>query len=257
MTQTTRSELSVLNQHFDHIYVLTLKHAEARQQHIKQVLSGCDWSFFYGCDKNNLQQESLAEKGLYDDGLHKRTKRTTRSMNLGEVACSISHKMIYEDMLGKGYEKVLIMEDDVLPVASRLACLATEFKELPHDWAVLMLGYYGEKRPQLRYRIQQNIYQLFRMLRLFKWHHVSKEWIDDICMKPVSDSWYEIGKVLGTHAYAVNRSAAEKFIDYQSPVILQADRIFNYYKASNPLKAYAPKKVFFTLSELSQESFIQ
>ncbi|MFC3093192.1 glycosyltransferase family 25 protein [Alteromonas sediminis] len=251
------SALNILNQHFDHIYVLTLKQAEARQHNIRRILNGCNWSFFYGCDKHNLDPENLEAKGLYDDIKHKATKRTSRSMKLGEVACSISHKMMYQDMLDNGYEHVLILEDDVLPLPERIMCLTQELEQLPNDWEVLMLGYYGAKLPQLKYRIQQNVYRLFRTLKLFNWHHVSKAWIDNICMQPVSESWYEIGKVLGTHAYAINRSAAQKFLDYQSPVILQADRIFNYYKAAHPLKAYAPKQVYFTLSELSQESFIQ
>ena len=41
------------------------------------------------------------------------------------------------------------------------------------------------------------------------------------------------------HAYAVSDSAAKKFVSYQTPVHLQADRIFNYYAAERPLKAFA------------------
>ena len=76
-------------------------------------------------------------------------------------------------------------------------------------------------------------------------------------MKNFSSDVYEIGKVLGAHAYAVSASAAGKFIDYQTPVILQADRIFNYLKATQPLAGYALKDTMFTLSELSKESYIQ
>ena len=257
MTQINQSDLAVLNEHFDHIYVLTLEHAKDRQEDIKVSLEGCNWSFFFGFDKKNLTEEQLTDGKIYDDRTHRKTKRTSRSMKLGEVACSLSHKMMYQDMLDNGYERVLILEDDVLPIRDRIKQLSSELQEIPQDWEVLMLGYYGEKLPKLKYKMQQQLYRVFRALRMFNWHHVPKKWIDTICMSPVSDSWYDIGKVLGTHAYAVNRSAAQKFIDYQTPVILQADRIFNYYKANYPLKAYAPKRVYFTLSELSQESYIQ
>ena len=76
-------------------------------------------------------------------------------------------------------------------------------------------------------------------------------------MEPYSQDLYRMGKVLGTHAYAVSASAAEKFVSYQTPVHLQADRIFNYYAAEKPLNAFAPKNTLFTLSELASESYIQ
>ena len=76
-------------------------------------------------------------------------------------------------------------------------------------------------------------------------------------MQEHSSDIYRIGKVLGTHAYAVSDSAARKFLSYQTPVQLQADRIFNYYAAERPLKAFALRDTVFTLSELAADSYIQ
>lgn len=246
-----------LNDFFDHIYVLTLDDATDRQENIKRVLDGLDWSFFKATDKRNLAPETFVKDGIYDDVRHKNTKRTTRSMKAGEVACSLSHVRMYQDMLDNNYKHVLILEDDVLPEFEPLKYFDEIMQQLPEDWEVAMLGYYGEKPPTFKYRIQQSVYRLFHHLHLFNWHKVPMKWIDEICLSDYSKDWYEIGKVLGTHAYAINQSAAKKFIEYQTPVILQADRIFNYYKSENELKAFAPKKTMFTLSELSQESSIQ
>lgn len=246
-----------LNQYFDHIYVLTLDDAADRQENITKVLNGLNWSFFKATDKNNLDESKFDSENIYDDVKHKNTKRTTRSMKVGEVACALSHVRMYQHMLDNNFNHVLILEDDVLPEYDSLAEFDNVIRQLPKDWEVLMMGYYGEKLPNFKYMIQQKVYSVFHHLHLFNWHKVSKKWIDEICLSEYSNDLYNIGKVLGTHAYAVNQSAAKKFIAYQTPVILQADRIFNYYKADNQLKAFALKKTMFTLSELSEISSIQ
>ena len=178
-------------------------------------------------------------------------------MNLGEVACALSHRNIYQNMLDEGHRRALILEDDVLPQPEQLQHFEAVMSQLPDDWELLMLGYYGHKPPTPRYRLQQRLYLAFHYFRIANWHKVSRSWIDNICMSPYSPDIYHMGKVLGTHAYAVSASAAEKFVSYQTPVHLQADRIFNYYAAGKPLNAFALKKTFFTLSELASESYIQ
>ena len=243
------------NHYFDHIYVLTLERCKERQENIKRVLAGLDYRFFLGTDKKQLNLARLVEQGIYDDTLHKTTKRTKRSMNLGEVACALSHKRIYRDVLEKGYRRVLIMEDDVLPVQAQISRFNELLEQLPEDWELLMLGYYGEKRPAIGYKLQRDYYRVLRKYHIAGWHKIN--WFDKLLMAEYSKDIYAIGKVLGTHAYAINASAAQKFIDFQTPIKLQADRIFNYYQGEHSLKAFAPKKVLFTLSELSRFSNIQ
>lgn len=257
MQQRTSDCYTALNQYFDQIYVLTLPQCVDRQKNVEQALAGLNWQFFWGTDKKQLNLDSQDGYHLYDDELHRMTKRTHRSMNSGEVACALSHKRIYQDVLDNGYQRVLIMEDDVLPELDKLKNFSKVVNQLPDDWELLMLGYYGEKRPSLKSSIQQHLYKLFHLLHLFNWHKVSKQWIDDIQLQEYSDELYSIGKVLGAHAYAISHSSAEKFIRYQTPVRIQADRIFNYYKAQHGLKAFAVRDTMFTLSELSKISSIQ
>lgn len=246
-----------LNEYFDKIYVLSLPHATARHANVTKVLDGLNWSFFWGADKKDYSSTQVVEQQIYDDVAHKKTKRTSRSMNLGEVACALSHRNIYQNMLDEGHQRVLVLEDDVLPQPEQLQHFEAVMSQLPDDWELLMLGYYGHKPPTPRYRLQQRLYLAFHYFRIANWHKVSRSWIDNICMAPYSPDIYHMGKVLGTHAYAVSASAAEKFVSYQTPVHLQADRIFNYYAAGKPLNAFALKKTFFTLSELASESYIQ
>ena len=64
-------------------------------------------------------------------------------------------------MLDEGHRRVLILEDDVLPQYDHLQRFDEVISQVPEDWELLMLGYYGHKPPSLRYRIQQQIYRGF------------------------------------------------------------------------------------------------
>lgn len=107
------ADLSVINSFFDHIYVITLKRATSRQQAIQRNLEGLNYSFFFGADKNEFKIENLKATGIYDEKLARKNHRYKKLMRDGQLGCSWSHRMIYEDILAKGYKKVVILEDDV------------------------------------------------------------------------------------------------------------------------------------------------
>ena len=97
---------------------------------------------------------------------------------------------------------------------------------------------------------------MYHYLHLFNWHKVSVEWIKNICLSPYGQRLYTLGKLVGGHAYAVSYEGARKFVDFQDPIIVQADRVFNYYDNSPSDKAFAVKDKIFSLSELSKKSYI-
>ncbi len=257
MSQHNFSDFADLNRYFDHIYVLTIDGAEDRQSAIVEPLEGLDWTFFYGTHKKNLDIDSVIASGEYNEKKHIAIKRTTRSMNLGEIACAISHRAIYQDIVDNNYQRVLILEDDALPVYQNLATFSSVIDELPEDWELLMLGYYAEKLPTFKYKVQTKIYLMYHYLHLFNWQKVSAEWINNLCLTPYKTGLYTLGKVLGAHAYAVTNVCARKYIDYQTPIVIQADRVFNYYEGISIDKAFAVKEKIFTLSELSKSSYIK
>lgn len=256
MSTHNPADFSEINNYFDHVYVLTIVGAEDRQGPLVESLKGLDWEFFYGVNKQDISIEKVIEQGDYDEQRHLEIKRSNRVMNLGEIACAMSHRAICQDVVDNNYERVLILEDDVLPVYQNLSTFIAAADELPADWELLMLGYYGEKTPTLKYKIQTNVYLMYHYLHLFNWHKVSVEWIKKLCVAPYKTRLYTMGKLLGGHAYAVSRRGARKFIDYQTPVVIQSDRVPIYYDGFVAGKAFAVKEKVFTLSELSKTSYI-
>lgn len=66
----------------------------------------------------------------------------------GAVGCTLSHIQIYQDALKKGYQKILILEDDARfkPYADKV--VKNAMKDLPEDWEALFLGFFHVKPPR-------------------------------------------------------------------------------------------------------------
>ena len=257
MSHHNPADFAAINNYFDHVYVLTIDDAKDRQAALVKHLKGLDWEFFYGVNKKNLNMDNVIEQGDYDDQRHLKIKRTSRSMSLAEIACAMSHRAIYQDIVENNYQRVLIFEDDVLPIYQNLSAFSAVVEELPDDWELLMLGYHAEKLPTFKYKIQTKIYLMYHYLHLFNWHKVSVKWINHLCLSPYKTRLYTLGKVLGTHAYALSNAGARKYMDYQETIIIQADRVFNYHDYTSVDKNFAAKQKLFTFSELSKISFIK
>lgn len=157
----------------------------------------------------------------------KKYRDLKKKLPLGHIACSLSHQRIYQDILDKGYEQVLIFEDDIveLPEARNLA---QALNELPKNWDVFMLGYMGERRFKPTKVIDQFFYKIFRALKLFKWELKSKHYIENRYTKPYSKNLVTMGEFGGTHAYMLSKSGAEKLLKHQTPVRFTADGLLNH-----------------------------
>jgi glycosyl transferase family 25 len=250
------SVFAALNQYFDKIYVITLEGCDDRQDSIKSHFSGLNYSFWPGTDKRKLPSNVQNDPSLYDDAMHKNTKRTSRSMSLGEYACACSHRSIYEDVVANNYERVLIFEDDAIPLLGRLSEFSVEMATLPSDWDVVLFDYYDHQLPSFKTSLKQSIYRLYQALHIANWHKVSPTLLSHLPMREFNEYFYLPGKLSGAHAYAVSNKAAKAYVEYQTPVILQADRIFYYYSQYKTLKEFALKDAMFGRGEVSEISTI-
>jgi collagen beta-1,O-galactosyltransferase len=94
--------------------MINLKRRPERK--IKMELSlrelGIDYTYIEAVDGRTLNDEILNQKGVkfmvgYEDPYHK------RPMKMGEIGCFLSHFMIWQQMVEKNLEEVLILEDDI------------------------------------------------------------------------------------------------------------------------------------------------
>ena len=232
----------LLRNYFDKIFVVTIPRFADRQQRMNEHLK--DWSFeyFYGADKLEMNYDKARNDGTYDEDKAKKLQRQGKALNLGEIACSLSHRNIYSAMIEKGWQRILILEDDALPLYDHLDLLKDTIKELPVDWELVYLGYLKHERVTFGLKTKQFFYKILSRLGLMAWDH---KMIKNLLPRKYSSHLKRAGFHDCTHAYAITRSAAEKLLAAQTPVVYRADDLLSSTIMKGELNAFVTQPKFF------------
>lgn len=224
-----------LNKYYDKIYVLSVQAAEERRALFAKRFEGLDYTFFYGADKNKFTIEEVKEKNIFNEELARGHHRFSKTMKHGEIACSWSHRMMYEDMLANNFNRVLIMEDDAVPDKNMVPQIPAVLAEIPPGCELLMWGWAKNGNSNLLNAIKQQFYHLQHRLGKLKWDH---QVIRHIYAKPFSTHLKRAGFHDYTYAYAISRGAAEKLIRMQTPLQYIADNLLAHAATKGILEAY-------------------
>lgn len=229
-----------INDYFDKVYVVTIPRLKARQAHMSLLLDGLDFEFINGTDKHNLEVGDI--EMLYDEKEHLRLSRFKKPLRPGEIACALSHLKVYQNAVKYGFDRVLVLEDDIDLVEAHLSQLATFLEQLPAKWELAYLGYWkNERRPRLGW-VKQFGYVLLSIIGYHKW---SVRRILNTYPRPVVGDVWESGNHEGAYAYAVSLGGCKKLIAYNRPIKLNADNLFSHLATNRYLKAYiCAKKIF-------------
>ena len=234
--------IELLNHYFDKIFVVTVPRFTERHQKVRQHLQGLSFDFFWGADKLQLNYDRVKTDGTYDEKKAKQLQRQGKELNLGEVACSLSHRMVYEEMIKHNWKRVLILEDDVLPLADQLSLLPTAIKELPAGWELVYLGYLKHETVTPALKRKQFFYKIISSLGLMKW---SRKMVDNFLPVPYSSHLKKAGFHDCTHAYAITLEAAKKLLAAQTPVVYRADDLLSATIMKGELTAFVTVPKFF------------
>jgi len=230
-----KSYWEILNNYYDHIYVISVKSADKRRESFTERFSGLNYSFFYGADKKDFAIEELIEKNIYSQELSRIHHRYNKTMMQGEIACAWSHKMIYEDMLKKNFNRVMIFEDDAVPESSVLNNVEIILSEIPGDCELLMWGWAKNGDLRMGSFLKKIAYHIQHKTGLLKWDH---QVIHNMYASPYSDHLKKAGFHDFAHAYAITRSGAEKFIQMQTPIQYIADNLLAHAITRNIVSGY-------------------
>ena len=230
-----KSYWEILNNYYDHIYVISVKSADKRRESFTERFSGLNYSFFYGADKKDLNIVELIEKNIYSEELTRKHHRYNKIMMPGEIACAWSHKMIYEDMLKKNFNRVMIFEDDAVPATSVLNNVEIILSEIPGDCELLMWGWAKNGDLRMGSFLKKIAYHIQHKTGLLKWDH---QVIHNMYASPYSDHLKKAGFHDFAHAYAITRSGAEKFIQMQTPIQYIADNLLAHAITRNIVSGY-------------------
>ena len=224
-----------LNQYYDKIYVLSVVSAEERRALFAERFKGLDYAFYFGADKNKFSIEQTIEEGIFSEELTRKHHRFGKTMKHGEIACSWSHKMIYEDALRNNYDRILIFEDDAVPDESMVKKIPLILKEIPADCELLMWGWAksGSRTPGTRFK--QLIYHIQHAVGKLKWDH---RMIRNLYARSFSKHLKKAGFHDYTYAYAVSRAGAEKLLQLQTPIQYIADNLLAHAATKGVLNGY-------------------
>ena len=239
-------DFTPLNNFFDHIYVITLRRAGERQRAIRKNLAGLKYEFFFGADKQEYPIKELIGDGIYDEVLAKKYHRYHKPFSGGQVCCAWSHKRVYEDIIQKGFQKVLILEDDVTAVEGIGVLSKLVLTELPAGWELLYLDYSKNEKPNF---LKQYWYHLQSAFGALTW---GQRTIQNLYPKNVSTHISTSGYHDYTSAYALTSSAAKKLTELQTPVIYLADNLLANACTTKKVNGFISQPKLF--SQLSQGS---
>ena len=240
------NDFNIFNNFFDHIYVITLHRATERQQAIQENLKGLQYEFFFGADKLHHPINGLLAEGIYDEELAKKHHRYHKALSAGQVCCAWSHKKVYQDVLDKGYQKVLILEDDVTASEDFVKTACQVIKELPTLWELVYLDYSKNEQRDL---LKKYWYHVQRFLGGLTWTHAT---IQNLYPKKISEHIATAGYHDFTSAYAITASAAKKLLQLQTPISFLADNLLATACTTKLLNGYISRPKLF--SQLSQGS---
>lgn len=232
----------LLRSYFSKVLVVTVPRFRDRQEKVQQRLQGIPFDFFFGTDKNELKDEFLASNYRYERKNTLSPGHYYKPMNTGEIACSLSHRQVYQAMIDHQWERVLILEDDVVPDPEQLQTLGACLEELPPDWELFYLGYLKNDRITAGKRIQHYWYRLVAALGLGK---LPLKMVRNMLPGNYSPHLWRAGFHDCTHAYAISLSAARKLLTAQTPVVYRADNLLSALTLRGELQAFASKRFLF------------
>lgn len=232
----------ILQRYFDKVWVVTVPRFRERHTRVTKRLEGIPFAFFNGADKNDLTPDRIRAEYHYDKKNTLAPGYYFKPLNTGEIACSLSHRMLYEEMIRQQYKHVLVLEDDVVPDPQYLDQLETYLAELPADWELCYLGYLKNEKRSTGKIWQQCWYRVMAFLGLSK---IPGTMIRRFLPVSYSPHVWKAGFHDCTHAYAISLSAAEKLVKAQTPVQYRADNLLTALVLRGELKAFATKQFLF------------
>lgn len=235
MNQATPSAFEILNRYYDHIYVLSVEAATDRRARFDVHFQGLNYSYFFGADKNRFTIEQLEKEGIFSESQARLRHRFNKTMKPGEIACSWSHRMMYEDMLANGYKRVLILEDDAVPDTNEIHQIEKILQEIPANAELLFWGWGKNAKRDLAGWWKQQIYHVQHRLGLLKWNH---RVIRNLYARPYSAHLKKAGFHDFTYAYAITELAARKLIEMQTPIQYIADNLLAHASTEEVIQAF-------------------
>ena len=127
---TPNSQLSSLDEWFDKVFVISLPTSTARRQSVEQEFKQMGigrYELVNAIDGFTLDLDSLRANGTL----------LNEKLTAGEVGAYLSHIKVFQDSLERGYERVLVCEDDIVFSQNAKELFHNYLTRMPEDWDII------------------------------------------------------------------------------------------------------------------------
>ena len=210
--------MSFINRICDKVYVINLEKEKERLKAFDTQMS-----------KNRIKYERfnavLGAKVLKDERL---TDYCNTFCTDGMKGCALSHRSIWEDVVKKGYQNVLICEDDAMISDNFDRDFQNCYYHIPKDYDVLYLGcLFGCKDDSVLNKV------------------VTK--VNGYEPQDINEKVVEVKGTVGLHCYMVSLEGAKKLI--ANPITFHVDAQVMYWIKLYDYKSYAVNPILVDSSQ--------
>jgi glycosyl transferase family 25 len=190
---------------------------------------------FFGHDKQEFSIDDLLKQGIYNEALARKHHRYGKPMPAGMIGCSWSHAEVYKTIVNEGYQKVLILEDDVVIDRRGIAIWPDVVKELPLDWELLYLGFAEKETVPPFAFFKKAVYHVQRLFGGLTYSHAT---IKNLYPKKIGRYVWKSGYHDCTHAYGLTLSGAKKLLALQTPISFFPDNLLAHAATNRIVRGY-------------------
>lgn len=212
------------------IYVINLKRrSDKKEKMLKQFkdLSINNFEFIEAVDGNDLTKNEFLQVIDY-----KKMELISRKLTNAEIGCALSHKIVYEKIINGPEYRSIILEDDVI-LEKGFVNIASINGNSIANIDILFLGLSTsniENDGVKKYEYQKiGKYITNRGLVSRCYFKDQKVKVNDIDFYKIHEVSYKRDFLISAYAYAPTKETCKKFLKANTPIIMQADYIWNFY----------------------------
>lgn len=229
-----------INKLVDKVYVLTIERNSDRHQNVESILESVSFHFWYGLDARVNFPKQKYVSDIEDEFFISNDidKKFASSSTIGQFGAYYSIKKMIDHIAQSDYDKVLIFEDDMLPLKKKWKNIfQSSLQELPEDWDILLAGYFYDG---LLYKYSYN-----RKMRYFiKTYNTLKSLLKKngvIETLPLKFSKHldMSGYSTGGHAFCLSKKGAKLLSSYLSPMRDSGDLLISRLIVEKKIKAFS------------------
>lgn len=184
------------------VYVINMKRSKNRRDAMVAQLEtlGISYEIVEAVDGKAMSEEAFLE-----------STNTPQEFTRSQAGCALSHNRVYERMQNQVEPFALVLEDDVLITEKNLSAILGALDKMANPRAITLLTYFWCREGQLELTAQHGK-----------------------TLKGASDNYSictpaDIHGVGRAAAYILSKETAKKILDYNTPLLCQADSWIVYH----------------------------